>query len=281
MKRRTLLQSAVATGTAAALVSNGEANEPPLRIIDTNVSLFHWPFRRLPLDETDRLLGKMTDLGIAQALAGSFEGIFHRDIRAVNQRLARACTAHESLIPIGSINPGLPDWEDDLKRCREEWNMPGIRLHPNYHGYAFGDHRFVKLLALASQQKLFIQVVAAFEDTRTQPFQLQVPGVDLAPLPDLVKHSGLQVQVLNWRPRGAVLETLAKVSEIHFDTARVEGTDGVATLLKSVPAERVLFGSHAPFLVPEASLIRVRESDLPDAALRAIMETNANRFLTG
>jgi len=281
MKRRTLLQSAVATGATAALVSEAANKTSPLRIIDTNVSLFRWPFRRLPLDETGRLLEKMAGLGIARAFAGNFEGIFHRDLRAVNQRLAQTCAAHPALTPVGSVNPELPDWEDDLKRCRGDWNMPGIRLHPNYHGYELGDHRFSKLLEVAGQQKLFVQIAAGLEDPRTQPFQLQIPDVDLTPLPGLVKHTDVRVQILNWRPRGALLEALAEIPEIHFDIARVESTDGVATLLESVPKERVLFGTHAPFLIPEAALIRVHESHLPEASLRAVMETNANRFQAG
>ena len=72
--------------------------------------------------------------GIAQAWAGSFEGILHRDIAEVNQRLADACSNRAELIPVGSINPELPDWEDDLRRYIDEYDMPGVRLHPNYHG---------------------------------------------------------------------------------------------------------------------------------------------------
>lgn len=282
MERRAVFNTAIAAG-AASLLAPGEIwaedGSPPLEIVDTNVSLFRWPFRRLPLDETDVLVEKLGDLGITRAFAGSFEGIFYRDIRSANRRLANAAAAHGQLVPIGSINPELPGWEDDLKRCHGDLNMPGIRLHPNYHGYTLEDGRFSRLLKLAVDLKLFVQIVAALEDTRTQPAKLQVADVDLTPLPEILKqHAGSRVQILNWRPRGAILESLAENSGVVFDTARVESTDGIATLLKTVPAGRVMFGTHAPFLIPEAALIRIHESNLSDSELRSVLHGNARQF---
>lgn len=282
MKRRALLNSALMAGTFSLLASKDRtvaAEEPRLEIIDTNVSLFHWPFRRLPLDETDRLVKKLSSLGIGQAWAGSFEGVFQRDIRAVNQRLVSACAAHDLLVPIGSINPELPGWEDDLRRCREDHHMPGIRLHPNYHGYSLADENFPRLLSLATNLKLFVQIAVALEDIRTQAANLQVADVDLTPLPEILKqHSAARLQILNWKPRGAVPKALAEASGVYFDTARVEGTDGVAALLNIIPSERVMFGTHAPFLIPEASLIRVHESKLANDDLRSVLQGNANRI---
>ncbi len=285
MKRRALLETALAAGAASVIAPRpgGIADEAPgLRIVDTNISLFDWPFRRLPLDDTDALLEKMRSLGIARAWAGSFEGLLHRDLAAVNRRLADACAPHPELVPIGSVNPGLPGWEDDLKRCAGEHGMPGIRLHPNYHGYSLDDPRFARLLEFAAEAGLLVQLAALLEDPRTQSTLLQVPDVDLAPLPaTLTRLPGARVQLLNWRPRGDLLEKLAEIPGLTFDIARVEATDGVAALLKAVPRDRVLFGTHAPFLIPEASLIRVHESALDGETLTAVLGENAARILEG
>jgi predicted TIM-barrel fold metal-dependent hydrolase len=285
MNRRDVLTLAVSAGGATvfrpstARTAGDVEALPPLRIVDTNVSLFQWPFRRLPLDDADTLVKKLRSLGIDQAWAGSFEGVLQRDIESVNQRLADVCRKRPELIPIGSVNPELPGWEDDLRRCVENHKMPGIRLHPNYHGYALDDPRFARLLELATAAGLFVQLAALIEDTRTQHLQLQVADVDLAPLPEIVRGvSNARVQILNYRPRPTALGQLATTPGIFFDTARVESTDGVPNLMKNVPAGRVLFGSHAPFLIPEAALIRVHESDvLDDNSLRAVLSKNADR----
>jgi hypothetical protein len=281
MHRRDLFNTAVTVGAASLLGSEsaGAAEQPdaPRRIVDTNISLFQWPFRRLPLDDPETLIAKLRALGISEAWAGSFEGLLHRDIAAVNQRLAETCRRHTELVPIGSVNLDLPGWQDDFGRCIEQHNMPGIRLHPNYHGYTLADPRFQQLLERATSAGRFIQIAAAMEDTRTQHPMLRADDVDFAPLASLMRdNDGAQVQILNLRPRGPVLENLAKTPGLFFDTSRVEGTDGIAKLIRSVPNGRVMLGTHAPFLIPEAALIRTYESDLHEEELLSLLSASAD-----
>lgn len=283
MNRRDVLNLAVAAGASAAICrSSAAADEDSsagsLRIVDTNVSLFQWPFRRLPLDVIELLVKKYRSLGINQAWAGTFEGVLHRDVADANHRLTDACVKYPEVVAIGSVNPELPGWKEDLRCCHQNHSMPGIRLHPNYHGYSLDDPRFAKLLSLATKAELFVQIAATLEDTRTQHPQLQVPDVDLAPLADVVKRvPGARVQLLNFRPRGAAFEQLVKTTDVMFDTARVDGTDGIPKLVEALPRGRVLFGTHAPFLIPEAALIRVHESGrLDDSALQAVYASNAD-----
>ena len=285
MHRRKVLTLVVSAGVASALLPTTARSaideRPRFRNIDTNVSLFRWPFRRLPLDDPDALVKKLRVLGIAQAWAGSFEAILHRDIAGVNQRLADACRNRAELIAVGSINPELPDWEADFRRCTEEHNMPGIRLHPSYHGYTLDDPKFRRLVELATTAGRFIQIAAAMEDTRTQHALVQVPDVDLAPLIKLMHvMPGARVQILNHNLRSPLLQQLGETPGIFFDTARVDGTDGVPQLVHSVAPGRVLFGSHAPFLIPEAALIRVHESGvLDEASLRGVLSENAEHLI--
>ena len=91
----------------------------------------------------------------------------------------------------------------------------------------------------------------------------------------------VRVQLLNYRPRN-IPAALVQLNRLYFDTARVEGTDGVPKLVSRVSAHRVLLGSHAPFLIPEAALIRTHESNQLDReALRLVWGTAADRLLGG
>ena len=253
-------------------------------IIDTNVSLSRWPFRRLVGDETPDLVAGLRKRNVTQAWAGSFDGIFHKDISSVNSRLATECRTYGQgiLLPFGSVNPKLPDWQEDLRRCQEEHKMVGIRLHPNYHGYDLKDPAFEELLKLAVARGLIVQLALCMEDERTQHPLMRVPPVDVAPLPDLVKaEPKLRLEILNCYPQlKSDLHELARAGNVCFDLSMVEGVGGVARLVDRVSLERVLFGSHYPLFYYESALLKMQESSFSDVQKKAIFEQNARHLLS-
>ena len=285
MDRRTMLSGTAASAAVIALgTSNATAkvDDSPPSIIDTNVSLFQWPFRRLPADEPSALVAQLKLFGIRKAWAGSYEALLHRDVAGVNERLTDACRSYGEgrLVPIGTVNPSLPDWAEDLRRCHEAHRMAGIRVYPNYHDYDLSSPVFARLLKLTAQRGLFVQLAVAMEDVRTQHPLVQVKDVELRPLADLVSGiPGVRVQLLNHRPRTAELLTLAKVDGIHFDISRVDDTSGVSRIVRALPRGRVMFGSHAPFLIQQAALIRSGETDLNEGEQADLFSRNAAAFI--
>lgn len=253
-------------------------------MIDVNAYLGEWPFRHLPLAETDRLVEKLRRLGFTQAWVGSFESLLHRDTASINARLVAECRrSPEFLIPFGVVNPSLTGWQTDLRRCVEELSMPGIRLFPGYHGYTLTDPVFTELLDLAGERRLIVQIAVTMEDERTQHPLVQVPAVDVKPLPGLLKsRSELDIVLLNafkTVPRTQAAELVVS-GRVHVEIAMLEGVGGVERLLESVPLERVLLGTYAPFFIPESAVLKLQESELGQTRRTALASGNAEKLLS-
>jgi predicted TIM-barrel fold metal-dependent hydrolase len=251
-------------------------------IIDTNVSLSRWPFRRLPGDDPLALASKLRSHGVSEAWASSFDGILHKDLRAVNTRLVETCRSisQVKLRPFGVVNPLLPDWREDLRLCHEAYGMSGIRLFPAYHGYPLNGPDFDAILAVSARYGLIVQIAVRLEDPRVQHPRLRVGDVEVAPLLQrLEQHPQLIVVLLNaWQSIGGdTLRDLVATQQVYFDIATLEGMAGIQQCLMKVPADRILFGSHFPFFVLESSLLKLGESELSSQQLAGISHRNAIR----
>jgi len=276
--------AATGVGPLAAARGGQAAGAAPGGLIDVNAYLGCWPLRRLPAEDTADLVSRLRRHGVVQTWVGSVDGLLHRDMATVNARLADECHRYGDglLAPFGSINPKLPDWQDDLRRCIQEHHMPGIRLHPNYHGYTLNDPDFAKLLRLAAERGLIVQLALIMEDERTMHPLLRVEPTSVTGLLALLKQTpGLRIVLLNSQRflRGQALADLMAAGEVYVEIAMLEGVGGVTSLLAQVPLGRVLFGSYVPLFYFESALLKLQESPLSEEQLGAIRCDNARRLL--
>jgi predicted TIM-barrel fold metal-dependent hydrolase len=303
MDRRTFVKGALipAALPLAAALSQASAQSaeqapggamPGPEIIDTNVHLFQWPFRKLKYDRTEALIAKLQKHRITQAWAGSFEAVLHKQLDQINGRLAEECKVRGSgmLMPIGSVNPAWPDWDEDLRRCHEQYRMPGVRLYPTYHGYTLDHPEFAKLLGETAKRGLLVQIAIRLEDNRVHHVAADVPDVNVSPLAEVLKKiPQAKVQLIN--SGGALLgnhvAALVRDTQVTLDIAATEGNGGIGRLIEgknpsyrsAVPVDRLLFGSHAPFFPCESAVMKLFESPLSLEQLEKIMRTNARRLV--
>jgi predicted TIM-barrel fold metal-dependent hydrolase len=147
--------------------------------------------------------------------------------------------------------------------------MPGIRLYPNYHEYALDDPRFERLLRAAAERGLVVQLALKMEDPRVQHRLARVPNVDPKPLAALLPRiPAVRLMLLNTPP-------LPELTTAWFETSAIEGAAGLA----AAPADRLLFGSQAPFFTWDAAFLKVKEAGLDEARRAAVLEGNARRLL--
>ncbi len=206
-------------------------------IIDCNVHLFEWPFRRLKYAQTEALVAKLRKHRIKQAWAGSFEAVLHKQLDAINRRLADEWRTRGDgvLIPFGSVNPAWPDWEEVLRRCHEQYHMPGLRLYPAYHTYTLDHPEFVRLLNEAAKRGILVQIAMRLEDERVHHPAIDVPTVNATPLTDALKRvANAKVQLVNSAGPllGGNVSALVRETQVTFDIAATEGNGGVGRLIE-------------------------------------------------
>lgn len=295
--KASLVSAAIPIGAAVAYREIQAAEPLPAtreipEIVDSNVHLFDWPFRRLKYGRTDALIAKLRKHRITTAWAGSFEAVLEKQLDLVNRRLAGECKAHGDgmLVAIGSVNPAWPGWEADLAECHERHRMPGVRLYPMYHGYGLDHPEFARLVAEAERRKMLVQIVLRLEDDRVHHPAVTVEAVDVSPLVGLLKNlPEAKVQLINSAGPllGKNVAALVKETTVTFDIAATEGNGGVGRLIEgtnysyrgAIPVERLLFGSHAPYFPCESAVMKLFESPLDLERLCLLMNGNAHRMV--
>lgn len=305
VSRRTFVSNSIAAAAAftlpATAVSAAASNSPAMPaqdqnapdIVDTNVHLFDWPFRKLKYGTTEALVAKLRKHRITQAWAGNYEALFHKDISGVNARLAKECQANGEgmLIPFGTVNLAWPDWAEDLRRCQEEYNMPGIRIYPVYQTFDLSHPDFEAFVKEVARRKMILQIVGDMEDSRHHHPIVEIRNLSLDPLPGILKRNpDAKVELVYWNHRvpAALLKQLVEDTNVYFDTSRIEGAGEVGRFVEgkswtgsktAIPANRILFGSHAPYFPVETNIYKMFEAPMSLEQITSIMNDNARQFL--
>jgi predicted TIM-barrel fold metal-dependent hydrolase len=290
--RRAFIKASLVPAAIAAIVAESASAAAPPEITDTNIHLFDWPFRKLKYAKTDALIAKLRKHRITKAWAGTFDAVLHKQFDQANRRLADECQTHGDgmLTPIGSVNPAWPDWDEDLRRCHEQYKMPGIRLYPAYHGYTLDHPDFLRLLADSAKRNLLVQIVLRLEDERVHHVATNIPSINVTPLVDALKKTPTaKVQLINSAGPllGNNVTSLVRDTQVTFDIAATESNGGVGKLIEgknasyrgAIPLDRLTFGSHAPFFPCESALLKLFESPLTLDQFQNLAQTNARRLL--
>ncbi len=295
--RREFLKGSLLAGAAVSLPVAGPTaraaeSSTASGIVDTNVNLFEWPFRKLKYSGTESLVAKLKKHRIVEAWAGSFEALFHKNIAGVNERLANECRTHGKgfFQPFGAINLAWADWEEDVRRCHEVLKMRGVRIYPGYQPFDLTHPDLKRLVAVTRERGLLLQIVFGMEDTRVHHPIINVGPVLATPLVSILKaEPTAKVQLLHFsgNAQGTDLRALMSETSAMIDISRWEGNGAVGRMIGSapgdaparVPLDRVLFGSHAPYFPVETGLLKLVESPASPEQLHAIMQGNARRVL--
>lgn len=273
------MQCAAAAAGCGLARTTSATSDHPVALVDTHVYLGHWPLAQLDATTPEELVARLQRENIRSAWVGSFDGLFHKDIHAVNARLVDACRTRggELLVPVGSINPALPDWEEDLRRCHDVLKMPAVRLHPTYHGYALNDPRLAQLLEQASKHSLLVQIVTQLPAAKHRLLTPAAKSVPLSPLAAIARSLPNLRLIISGPPphERATTERFAEITNVYFDVASASTGNELARLSQTAASNRLVYGTAAPLNSNARSLQKRVRSSFSADQWRDVGERNA------
>ena len=255
-------------------------------IVDVNAYLGHFAFRRLRHNTAASLLALMDSKKIDKAVVSSAAAITYRNAQAGNEELAQETKGHrDRLIPFAVINPFYAGWQDDLKICREEFGMTGLRLYPKWHNYQLSESCCRELVNAATERGMVISIPIRVEDNRQRSWLLNVPDVPLEEIVELVKtHPEARFILLNGlgytgSPLGRKNNGLPSNYAIELSRLSAVLANEISQLIANLGPDRIMFGTGLPFNYPDPALIKLEVLDATEPDKEKIRAQNAVSWL--
>lgn len=251
--------------------------------IDVNTCIGPYPFRAVPHPDPEVLARVLVREGVRGAWVGYLPSAFHRDPTPGNAALYRALERFAGvLFPVPSVRPDWPGWEAAIAEARGR-NAPAVRVYPSQWGIGATDPRLLGLVRACGDAGLVVLLTTRFEDTRQRHWMDSAPDLSGAVIRAMARASTRARIVVTAAGRDLVEETHWGLTpderaRVWWDISWVWGPpeDHLAHLLRTIGAERFVFGSQWPLRLtqtPRANLELlpddVRSLPLADAAMIA------------
>ena len=230
-------------------------------LIDINVSYGNWPFQHwesLPLQD---LADHLQREGIKKAYVSHLGGVFNPDADPFNRELLAEAKQLPIVTPVPVVNPLWPAWKGQLSAYGQ---VEGVKIYPAYHGYSLTSPVMDPLMAYVIQHDIQLLIQMRVEDERMQHHALQVAGVPVDEVIQLHRrYPEMAFICLNtYLPEAERLGR--ETTSVGVDTSFCEWLFTMERLTVAMPAERIFFGSHTPFLYTKAGIMKVTHSRLSD-----------------
>ncbi len=254
-------------------------------MIDFCCDIGNYAFRQWPAADVVGTLPLMDRAGIDTALVGSIDAITYVSPHPANERLMADIKANDPagrLIPLTVLSPVYPGVERDMEESRE-LGFRGLKLYPNYHGYHADDAPALRLIEMATGFGWPVLVTMRVEDERHHHPLMKGGGADLKTVIRAAKQFPEATIILSGGSSAETPQFLAATrdlpnayAELSYGKRPMKALEG---LVGQFGSEKMLFGTHMPFVYPGCGIAKIAEAAIPDDAKHAILEGNAKRIL--
>ena len=248
-------------------------------MIDVATWIGPYPFRELPHPEPAVLATVIEREGLAGAWVGYMPAAWQRDPTQGNRALFHALEPFPMLRPAPAIRPDWPRWEQMLDDVIAR-GAAAIRAYPMHWLLGPHDARLHALALACGDRDVPLLFTVRFEDLRQRSPLDTVSDLSAAYVRTLARLGPKVRLVVTGAGREMIEETHWSLTpeeqqRVHWDFAWIWGPpeDQFAHLLRTVGAERFVYGTHWPLRLVQNSRANL---DLLPAELRAPGITDAS-----
>ncbi len=269
LARRTFLQTPLIAGVAARIQADAANKGYP--IIDAHGHMGTLDIYGPRLSATGpELESACESYGIKTICASHIAALLHDPERG-NREVIQAERTHPGRI-IASVTFPAP-WHPGALQMLEDYRRQGVRI--------FGEIKFDKLnepaaLALLRKATELGMIVLAHADAEdVVAVARQIPAMRI-----LIAHvnTGVSVSPYAWR---AGIELARRQPNIYFETSTSVIERGmIEETVRTLGAERVIFGSDFPLLDIPVMLAKIEDADIGETDRKLILGGNMARLLS-
>ncbi len=253
--------------------------------LDVNAFLGAYPWRHVPGTSPDALVRAMNRAGIDVAWASYLPAVFWRRPMEGNAWLYAAVEREPRLRPVPAVHPGLPGWEASLAEAADH-GAPAVRCDPTYYGLDPAGPEMRVLAAACGAAGVPLLMAVRLEDARQRHPADRAPELPAAAIRTLVRSDGDLRLIVTHGDRALIEEvhfgaTPDEAARMWWDISWLWGPpeDHLATLVETVDAARLVFGTGQPLRLPEAAVAKLDLLDLAPEQRAAIEADNVRRGL--
>lgn len=222
----------------------------------------------------DQLLRAMDEHGVDRALAIPFPVV--EDHRREHDLIGRAILEHpERFMGAACLSPYLPrrEFQDEVRRCREQYGFAALKLQPQYHGLNPLSDLSDFFFETALEHNMAVVVHTGAGLPFSLPSLCMMPARKFPRLTLIVAHCG-----------GGIFVHEAILAAIFCPNIVLELSSlmphHVLEVLAQVPAERLMIGSDLPENTG-TEIGKILNLAVPDDCKRSILSGTAERVFGG
>jgi hypothetical protein len=253
-------------------------------IIDVNAFVGSYAYRALPDTDPASLAAGLAADDVVEAWVSHLGAVLWRDPTAGNELLAEAARVHPALRPVPAVHPGLAHWTRVLRGAADA-GAPAVRCDPAYYGIDPAGHLMHRLVAATGEAGLPLLLTVKLEDVRQRHPNDGAPELTAAAVRALARSDARSRLIIAAADRSFVEEvhfgcTAAESSRIWWEIGWIWGPpeDHLALLLRTVGADRFVFGSARPLRLPESARAKLDLLEVDEATRALIAHGNARKL---